>query len=347
MIEDHVPGRDLLRITVPADEIPAEAGQFTFTVSPLVVDKPTAPGLYTNTGNVFYDDADLSSTCATGAQVAEDPDGLRGDPDASETSCVSSATFRTATSGTSDFEILKTVQGADDPEPLTSPGVAHVALTDGVGQFVITWTNTGTPTLEGVVLYDVLPHPDDVGVIGSQAGVQRLSEFRPLLATAVTGPPEVLVEYSASENPCRPEVYPTQPAGCVDDWSADPADFGGLANVLSFRITSSGAYLTGEGFQVEYGMTVPTADADKIGWNSVAAYAQTTAGVAMEPTESPKVGITATADPAPPAQPGGGVLGTTGSELPIALIVVAVLAVATGTTLLILRHRRRTNRQHA
>ncbi len=115
--------------------------------------------------------------------------------------------------------------------------------------------------------------------------------------------------------------------------------------MLSFRITSSGAYVTGEGFQVEYGMTVPTADADKVAWNSVAAYAQTTAGVAMEPTESPKVGITATSDPAPPTPPSG-VLGTTGSEVPTVLIVVAVLAVATGTTLLILR-RRRTNRQHA
>jgi uncharacterized repeat protein (TIGR01451 family) len=43
-------------------------------------------------------------------------------------------------------------------------------------------------------------------------------------------------------------------------------------------------------------MSVPTVSKDLVAWNSVAAYAQTTSGVALLPTESPKVGITASDD---------------------------------------------------
>ena len=43
-------------------------------------------------------------------------------------------------------------------------------------------------------------------------------------------------------------------------------------------------------------MSVPTVSRDQIAWNSVAAFGRTVAGVALLPTESPKVGITASDD---------------------------------------------------
>jgi uncharacterized repeat protein (TIGR01451 family) len=43
-------------------------------------------------------------------------------------------------------------------------------------------------------------------------------------------------------------------------------------------------------------MSVPTVSRDQIAWNSVAAFARTAAGIDLLPTESPKVGITASDD---------------------------------------------------
>ena len=297
VIEDHAPGRDLIRVTVPVGALPAEAGQYTLTLSPLTVDKPTAPGMYTNTARVFYDDPDLLPICAAGTYVADDADGLRADPAANPGNCEASATFRTVTSSSGQFQLTKTVQGDYDATPQTFPAVGHVKLTDGLADYAINWTNTGAPNLNGVVLYDVFPHVGDTGVSQAQAGEERDSEFRPLLESVAVAPTGVTVSYSASADACRPEVYPSQdPATCVDDWTTDPDDLGGLANVLALRLVSTAQYQTGEGFSLGFQMSVPTVSKDLIAWNSVAAFAQTTAGVALLPAESPKVGITASDD---------------------------------------------------
>jgi len=103
----------------------------------------------------------------------------------------------------------------------------------------------------------------------------------------------VTIAYSASINPCRAEVYPAQPAGCIDDWTTDPASLGGIAAVTALRITSTAQYATGEGIDIGFHESVPTVSKDQIAWNSVAAFAQTTTGAALLPAESPKVGITA------------------------------------------------------
>lgn len=288
-------GRDLVRVTLPVSQLPAEAGQFTLTLSPLVVDKPTDPGVYTNTARVFYDQADLLPSCAAGEYAPADDDGLRPDPGAIPDNCEASAVFRTVTSSSGQFLLEKTVQGDYDSTPQTFPAVGHVKLTDGLADYAITWTNTGAPTLEEVVLYDVFPHVGDTGVSGAQAGEPRDSEFRPLLESVGTAPADVTISYSASADACRPEVYPAQGA-CVDDWTTDPATLGGLDAVLAVRLVSTAEYDTGEGFTLGYRMSVPTVSKDIIAWNSVAAFGQTTAGTALLPTESPKVGITASDD---------------------------------------------------
>ncbi len=296
-LDDYADGRVLLRLTVRQDALPAQAGRFDIALEAFELIKPPQPGVYTNTAQVFYDDTSLSSACAPGGYRSADPLLLRGDPAAVEAHCEASATFRSATSASGQFQLTKTVQGDYDPLPQAFPNVGHVSLTDGTARYRIEWTNTGAPTLEGVVLYDILPHVGDTGVIGQQAGEPRGSEFRPLLALVDAAPTDVVVEYSAAGNPCRPEVYPTQvPTTCTDDWTTDPADLGGLDQVLSMRLVSSAQYATGEGFGIGFEMSVPTVEADQIAWNSVAGYAQDLAGIALEPAEPPKVGITASDD---------------------------------------------------
>jgi len=295
VLDDHQPGQQLIRVTLPVDEIPAEAGKFTLTLSAFTVNKPTEPGVYTNVAHVFYDDADLLPSCAAGAYSPDDAGELRASPTATPANCVASATFRTVTSSSGQFQLTKTVMGDYDTAPQAFPAVGHVKLTDGLADYAVTWQNTGAPTLEGVVVYDVFPHVGDTGVSAAQAGELRGSEFRPVLASMGAAPANTALAYSASADACRPEVYPGQ-GSCVNDWTTDPADLGGLENVMAIRVVSSAEYLTGEGFSLEFQMSVPTIDKDSIAWNSVAAYGQTTGGVALLPTESPKVGITASDD---------------------------------------------------
>lgn len=292
VISGHVPGRDLIRITLPLAELPAEAGQYTLTPSPLVVEKPTRPGVYNNTARVFYDNADLMETCAAGSFTPDDVNGVREDPAAITGNCEANATFRTVTSSSGQFALTKTVQGDYDTTPQQFPAVGHVKLTSGVADYALNWENTGAPDLDGVVLYDVLPHVGDTGVSQSQAGDPRGSQFQPTLTSVGAAPANVTISYSASADACRPEVYPSQGA-CTNDWDTDPNAVGGLANVLAIRMVSTAAYQTGEGFSIDFQMSVPTVNKDVIAWNSVAAFAKTTTNVALLPTESPKVGITA------------------------------------------------------
>jgi uncharacterized repeat protein (TIGR01451 family) len=292
LIPDHEADRDLLRVTVPASAFPGSTGgTFTVALSELTIEKPSAPGVYENRLRVFYDDPDLLSTCAAGDFDPDDPESVRPSGAGPE-NCIATAQFRTVTSASGQFRLVKTVQGDYDTSPQTFPAVGHVKLTSGLADWALTWTNTGAPTLRGVVLYDVFPHVGDTGVSGAQASAARGSEFQPLLAGVGALPPDVTVAYSASADACRPEVFAGQGA-CVDDWTADPSTIGGLAAVMAIRITSTADYATGEGFTIGYQSSIPTVDRDLIAWNSVAAFAETTSGVDLLPTESPRVGITA------------------------------------------------------
>mgnify|MGYP001092773137 CR=1 FL=1 len=64
-------------------------------------------------------------------------------------------------------------------------------------------------------------------------------------------------------------------------------------------------------------MSVPAVSKDLVAWNSVAATAQTTGGVALLPTESPRVGITASDDRVTPAK-------AVGAAAPVREIVSAI-----------------------
>ena len=105
------------------------------------------------------------------------------------------------------------------------------------------------------------------------------------------------------------------------------------------RLVSNGDYDTGEGFALGFRMSVPAVAADEVAWNSVAAFARTTGGVDLLPTESPKVGITATEDPSP--APGGpAALGATGAVVPPWVLPGAVVAIGGGVVAVALARRR-------
>lgn len=124
----------------------------------------------------------------------------------------------------------------------------------------------------------------------------RDSQFAPTFNSIVgTLPANVTVQYSTSNNPCRPEVFATNP-GCVNDWSPTvPAD---PATVRALKFASPATYASGTGFAVSFQVNVPPQFVNVVAWNSAAADANiASSGTALLPAEGPKVGLTAPASP--------------------------------------------------
>lgn len=288
-------GRQLLRFTLDHDEL-TDFGAVQTTV-PVALDlvAPTQPGNYTNQAQVFYDDEDLSTTCnqvPNYEQLASDPLDLDGNPNTARYCQGQDDVVIEAPSGTAEFALEKTVQGDTDPAPRTPPSVATVTEEGGSVTFGLNWTNVGAASLDSAVLYDIFPHVGDTGVSGTQADAPRGSQFDATFEGVVTPlPAGVTVQYTTSDNPCRPEVYPGQ-GECDDAWSAtEPAD---PSTVTGIRVSSERTYATGEGFSVALTMTTPPIELGEVAWNSVAGVANNTAsGTALLPSEPPKVGFTA------------------------------------------------------
>lgn len=290
-------GRQLVRFTLAAGDVAEfSSPQITVPLS-ITVQAPDDPGVYDNVGRIFYDDVDLSTACQQAPyaeQQAEDP--LDEDANAAtQRHCAATAPLRINPEiASASFNVKKTVQGDTDPAPKESPAIGTVNEEGGTVAFGLSWKNIGRPTLDDVVLYDIFPYVGDHGVSGTQAETPRNSEFRPLL-TSIDAPlpAGVTVEYTLSDDPCRPEVYPSQdPGACDDDWTATPPD--DLGTVTGLRVASSEAYESGDGFTVTVNMTTPPIEEGQIAWNSVAAAAtDTTDDTPVPPTEPPKVGLTA------------------------------------------------------
>lgn len=298
-------GRQLLRFTVPQTALGEySAAQFEVPIHGLQITMPQTPGKYTNLADLYYDNRDLSTQCqqlTSSTQQADDPQDLDGNGQTTDRHCEAPAavTINPVQSAAS-FSVVKTVQGDHDAAPKTSPAIGLVEDESGTVTFGLTWTNTSNALLSDAVIYDVFPHPGDVGVSGSQSDQPRSSEFRAVFVSLMdTLPAGVTAYYSTSDNPCRPEVYPSQPAGCTDDWTTSvPAD---ASSVAALKFVSGEQYHLGEGFAVTFTMTTPALTAGEVAWNSAAGTAKDVgAGSYLPPTEPPKVGITAYAESLPP-----------------------------------------------
>ncbi len=137
--------------------------------------------------------------------------------------------------------------------------------------------NDGNVDMTQYILYDILPYFGDTGSGGTLSSTPRLSEFQPLMRSAVlfiSGPPgltaaDFTIEYNNTINPCRPEVFNlatgvNSPGGCDNTWTTTWS-----ANARSYRIRMKAGSLfpqTASAPELRFGvpMYIP-ADAPPVG----------------------------------------------------------------------------------
>ena len=237
----------------------------------------------------------VSNSWFAGQQfVSGDPIDADADGDgetSTDTGCVSRATADFIVSNVASSLLFKMARPAGTADAWTPAGGVATSRTGGV-EYQIRWENAGRPALQDIVLYDVLPHIGDTGMLAGNSGDPRGSEFAPVFGgitwqSATSG---VQIQYSASADPCRPEIFPGQGA-CTNDWTADPADLGGPSQVRAMRIVLSGQWTGGSSFSLRYTMQAPAGiDAGDIAWNSVAGTAYLLGGGSLASAESGSVG---------------------------------------------------------
>lgn len=110
----------------------------------------------------------------------------------------------------------------------------------------VTLRNDGNTALTDVVAYDVLPYAGDTGVSSGSASTPRGSEFAQSLVGVAEVSPNLSLTYSASTDPCRPEVFPGGPPGCADDWH------GTAAGMAAIRAAVTGTLAPGESVSFVY-----------------------------------------------------------------------------------------------
>lgn len=226
----------------------------------------TVVGSYANEAAFFDNGPRFTCHNTTGT----DSNDLDGDGSSSDESCTREINFNVVSASVIAAEKwvkgeFPTLPNVDDP--LTNPTVTNAQCPDngegytrfpcvaqvshnGAFNYKLLVTNKGNEALTNYILYDVLPAKGDTGVGQPVSGLQRGSQWQPLLTGAITAADayttsaNAVVEYSTAANPCRPEVSSSateSPAdhwqtGCTNDWTAAPADF---SKVTAFRIKAA------------------------------------------------------------------------------------------------------------
>ena len=243
------------------------------------------------TGGTITNDYDLASNSAPSTQcdstLRTDTYDVDGDGDRSEQHCSASSTVSVETVAALESE--KLVLGQLDSAYSKFPTVGST-IPGGIDNYRLSLSNPGNVAMTDIVIYDILPYVGDTGVLVSSA---RNSQWRPNLVGAVSAPDGVTVYYSTSTNPCRPELLPAGPVGCVDDWSVIlPAD---PTTVSSLKFDFGSLVLDpADAFSLSWPMRAPldAPTAGEIAWNSFA-YAANRAdtGASLLPAEPIKVGV--------------------------------------------------------
>lgn len=226
----------------------------------------TVAGTYTNEMTFF----DNSPRFTCNSTAATDSHDLDGDGSSSDDACIRAGNFNVVSASVIAAEKwvkgeFPTLPNVDDP--LTSPAVTNAQCPDngegytrfpcvaqvshnGAFNYKLLVANKGNEALTNYILYDVLPVKGDTGVGQPVSGLQRGSQWQPVLTGAITAADayttaaNAVVEYSTAANPCRPEVSSSATespadhwqAGCSDDWAVTPADF---SKVTAFRIKAA------------------------------------------------------------------------------------------------------------
>ncbi|MBL8120005.1 MAG: hypothetical protein JNJ78_20910, partial [Anaerolineae bacterium] len=161
---------------------------------------------------------------------------------------------------------VKGVRGELDSTFSVYPDSGYT-IPNGEVTYRLSIINEGNIPIQNVRVVDILPFVGDTGV---QDLSGRQSQWRPLLTGLVSAPAGVTVYYSTSQNPCRPEIVSSGPAGCTaPNWSTlPPAD---ITTVYSLRFDFSGILNPGSSFNFTWTMRAPgNAPEGEIAWNSFA-----------------------------------------------------------------------------
>ncbi len=176
-------------------------------------------------------------------------------------------------------------------------GANQTAITpSGAAEYRIHWENAGQPTLNNIVMYDMFPRLNDTGTVAAQATQPRGSEFTPVFS-GLTAPVPVgaVVEFTNSDNACRPEVNPALTA-CVNNWTTNTASLGGNSAVRGMKITLPGNWTGGQSIDITFSMQIPAGTQSGVpAWNSVASRANNGPG-SMVAAETARTGIAMPAD---------------------------------------------------
>jgi uncharacterized repeat protein (TIGR01451 family) len=264
----------IVRVTWPDRELPASTTpedrmiqfQFRTLVGPDASNQVRAQLQFGDLDHPFVVSTPICCEYPTRAGHRADTTDVNENAVADEYLAWSPATTPVQVAGT--LAATKRVLGDRDAAIVTAPGTGKAAA-GGTASYQVTLTNTSAQAASSIVLYDVLPAVGDTGVIDSQAGTARGSQFPVTLTGAPTttagGTPQFA--YSTSANPCRPEVGVN--TDCTDDWStATPADW---SAVRAVRATLTDTTLaTGQSVALTVPVAVPAdAAVGTIAYNSV------------------------------------------------------------------------------
>ncbi|WP_295844218.1 DUF5979 domain-containing protein [uncultured Microbacterium sp.] len=166
------------------------------------------------------------------------------------------------------------VDGTYGADPRTAPAQLEPGVTDVA--YRVRAANEGNTAVSGLVVYDVLPHAGDKGISSALAGVDRGSQIDAVLRTPIVAPAGVTIAYSASTDPCRPEV--TSSGSCVNDWSPTVPTGGARA----VRATFAGALAPAAAFTLDFTVDLSAGRPGQIACNSVASATDQT--LATEPS---------------------------------------------------------------
>jgi uncharacterized repeat protein (TIGR01451 family) len=281
------------RWTAPYELPPGEELLVSFAVR---IKRGTPPGNLDNVAIQLWDEPGTTNELyCVGGQVHTDTQDLDGDGNTAEQGC-RSENEPTQVGVFLAMKSEKFVWGERDSgwnkDGWTVPG--------GNVDYRMVITNISNVTTTDIVVYDIFPFIGDTGVVDLSS---RDSDWRPNLQQPISTPPgtPLTIQYSRSQNPCRPEVVPSGPPGCINDWSTSPpAD---LTSVQAIRLEfcDAGGCLDlgpdpgdGSGGRLEFSwnMQAPNdAPADPArAWNSFG-FTAAGGGLQLLPAEPNKVGI--------------------------------------------------------
>ncbi|MBK8900438.1 MAG: carboxypeptidase regulatory-like domain-containing protein [Anaerolineaceae bacterium] len=295
----------LLRWQWPAPYQMAPGESITISFYGRVLDY-TVPQSLANEGILLWDDAATNNALACdgsdGVSSYTDADDVDEDGSALESGCAVILPVVVEAFLAMDSE--KFVDGTLDINPGWTD--YDYTVTGGAVDWRMIITNTSNVTATNIVAYDIFPYVGDTGTIDLSS---RGSEWRPHLIFPITdtmGLP-LTISYSQSTNPCRPEILPSGPVGCTDDWSTTPPADITTVQAVRFEFCDSGGCLnlppdngTGGGsLALNWHMVAPNnAAVGDVAWNSFGFTAEG-GGLKLLPSEPIRVGIELAANTLP------------------------------------------------